>query len=150
MNIEKNKINMIASALVKVLAVECENKLSKNNADSPAVTNIKIGISFITTSLLILKGIIKTAKPNIKKMFDILLPITFPNSISVLPVKWALKEMASSGAEVPKATIVKPITVVGILKFRAKEAAPSTKKSAHLINMAKPTIDRIIINVKSK
>ena len=56
--------------------------------------------------------------------------------------------MATSGADVPKATMVKPIIVVDILKFIAMDTAPSTKKSAHLIRMMKPSTAKAILNNK--
>jgi hypothetical protein len=100
-----------------------------------------MGISFLITSFDILNGFIKTAKPKIKSIFPILLPITLPNSISVLPDKWELNDIANSGADVPKATMVKPITVVDIPKLFAKDEAPSTKISAHFISSMKPAMD---------
>jgi len=68
--------------------------------------------------------------------------------MSVLLDKCELKEIANSGADVPKATIVNPITVVGILKFFAKDEAPSTKKSAHFISIINPTTDNKMFNDK--
>ena len=50
---------------------------------------------------------------------------------------------AASGAEVPMATIVSPITIAGTLNFFAIEAAPSTNKSAPFISKKKPTIKSI-------
>jgi hypothetical protein len=65
-----------------------------------------------------------------------------------LPDRRELKEMASSGADVPKATIVRPITDAGIFKFLAKDEAPSTKKSAHFIRIKNPATDSKIFNGK--
>jgi len=121
----------------------------KNSTETPAVISSKMGISFFITSLPTLKGLIKTAKPNIRRMFETLLPITLPNIMSVLPDKCELNEMASSGADVPKATIVSPITTVGIFKFFARDDAPSTKKSAHFINTANPTTARTMFKIKA-
>lgn len=67
-----------------------------------------------------------------------LLPMTLPTSISVLPLISEEKETASSGAPVPKATIVRPTRSLLTLKFDATEEAPSTKKSAPLISKTKP------------
>ena len=133
----------------KPLVVELR-KVSKNKTDKPIVIKIKIGISFFITTFSILNGTIKTAKPKITNIFEMLLPITFPNSISAFPAKCELKEIANSGADVPNATIVKPITAVGIFKFLAKDAEPSTKKSAHLISNTNPTTDKIMFKAKAK
>ena len=50
---------------------------------------------------------------------------------------------ASSGALVPKATMVNPISIFDILKFPATADAPSTKISAPLIRMINPIINNI-------
>ena len=136
------------SALVSILIAADVNTLSKNSTAKPAVTSNKIGISFRITALLILNGIMRTAKPKITNIFEMLLPITFPNNISAFPAKCELKEIANSGADVPNATIVRPITAVGIFKFLAKDADPSTKKSAHLISSRNPTTDKIMFKAK--
>ena len=67
-------------------------------------------------------------------------PTTLPIAISVLPFILAIKLTINSGVEVPKATIVSPITILDILYFLASEADPSTKKSAPFINKTKPKI----------
>ncbi len=56
-----------------------------------------------------------------------LLPITLPSRMSVLPLIKEEKETASSGAPVPKAIIVRPIKSLLTLKFEATEEAPSTR-----------------------
>ena len=43
-------------------------------------------------------------------MFKVLLPTIFPIVISAFPLAAAVRLTAASGAEVPMATIVKPIT----------------------------------------
>ena len=47
---------------------------------------------------------------------------------------------AASGALVPKATIVRPITICGIPILSASEDEPSTKISAPFIRSTNPTI----------
>jgi len=66
--------------------------------------------------------------------------------MSAFPDRWELKEMASSGADVPKETTVSPIMVVDILKFLARLADPSTKKSAHLMSKMNPIIANPILS----
>ena len=54
-------------------------------------------------------------------------PTTLPMAISLLPFSAALKLTANSGALVPKATMVRSMTKLGIRSFFAMEDAPSTK-----------------------
>ena len=53
-------------------------------------------------------------------------------------------EIASSGALVPNAIIVNPITNLDTFKFLAVDDAPSTNISAPLINTINPTNNIII------
>lgn len=69
------------------------------------------------------------------------LPTTLANAIVPFPSATLRKEIATSGAQVPNATIVNAINILGILQRIAKEDAQSTKISLDLI---------IIINPKSK
>jgi hypothetical protein len=87
--------------------------------------------------------------PNTRRIFEILLPTTFPRAISGCPCIAACKLTSNSGAEVPKATIVSPMIPLGILKCRAmvtllstrnfplanKRINPSTKKIMVLLSM---------------
>ena len=56
------------------------------------------------------------------------------------PSNEATEFITNSGAEVPKATIVKPITRSETLFFLAKAEAPSTSQFAPKIRPAKPKI----------
>ena len=76
-----------------------------------------------------------------------LLPMTFPNTISVDPLDSACSDTANSGALVPKATMVSPIKTLDTLKFWAVDEAPSTKISAPFIKNIKPNINRNICNI---
>ena len=69
-----------------------------------------------------------------------LLPMTLPMRISVLLLMSDEKETASSGAPVPKATIVRPINSLLTLKLEAIDEAPLTSQSAPLISKMKPMI----------
>lgn len=71
-------------------------------------------------------------------MLNIFEPIIFPIAISDEPFIVDVELTNSSGIEVPIETIVNPIIISGILNFFAKLLAPSTKKSAPLINNIKP------------
>ena len=70
------------------------------------------------------------------KMFD---PTILPSEMSLFPVRPAVMETAVSGALVPIATIVRPITMEGTRRIQAMEEEPSTKKSAPLSRRRKPT-----------
>ena len=71
-----------------------------------------------------------------------LLPTTFPIEISAFPLIAALMLTAASGMDVPIATMVRPITICGILNLFAMLEAPSTKKSAPLAKNTKPRIKK--------
>ena len=80
--------------------------------------------------------------PRIRSIFAILLPKIFPIAISVLPFILAKIFTKSSGIEVPKATIVKPMTMFEIFNLLAIEAEPSTNRLAPLTKTKKPTINK--------
>ena len=67
-----------------------------------------------------------------------LLPITLPRSMSVLPFMSEVIDTASSGAPVPKATMVRPTNCFDTLKCEATDEAPDTSQSAPLIRKTKP------------
>ena len=71
-----------------------------------------------------------------------LLPTIFPIVISALPPTDDEILTAASGALVPMATIVSPITICGIPNLVAIPAAPLTNQSAPLISMAKPNANK--------
>lgn len=133
-----------ASDLETMLGVKPFIWLSKNRTTKTEVIRICRGNSFLTVFCFTVKLLIKTATPSMSRPLVMLLPITFPNTISVLPTDRAFRETANSGALVPKATMVKPISILDTLKFWAVEEAPSTKMSAPLINRTKPIINKII------
>ena len=149
MNTKKNSNNTIPSCLVKLFSPN-ENIPSAINTINKDVNNNAIGNSFLTVLFLTVKEWIRAHAPNIKKVFNIFEPITLPNIISPLLLinDWILT--ANSGALVPNATIVNPISIGLNLKFLAKDEAPSTKISAPYIRIINPTINinklTIIIN----
>ena len=104
---------------------------------------ILVFLTIFTFSILI--GLIIEATPSINNTFIMLLPITLPSTISVLLEPSALIDTANSGADVPNATIVKPINIFDTLKFCAVDDAPSTNISAPLINNTNPTINNNIL-----
>ena len=72
-------------------------------------------------------GMTSAVHPTIIRMLNMLEPTTFPIAISELPLTADMTLMTSSGAEVPKATIVRPITRSEIRKRLATAAAPSVR-----------------------
>ncbi len=103
------------------------------------VTNAVNGISTQTVDFATATGTITEVIPRIINMFKILLPKTFPTVISALPFNAAVILTAVSGALVPIATIVRPITSCGIPNFSAIPAAPSTNQSAPFTSITKPS-----------
>lgn len=131
---------MMASAREKVLMTASAKLTSSSNIISAVDISSSKGSSFETVSLLTLIGRIMAAMLISRRTLMILLPRTLPTKISVLPLISEEKETASSGAPVPNATIVRPISSLLTLKFDAMEEDPSTKKSAPLISKMNPVI----------
>jgi hypothetical protein len=80
----------------------------------------------------------RPATPRIMNKLKLLLPIIFPKTMSENPFKEAKKLTINSGADVPKATIVNPITRSGTLFFFANEEAPDTSQFAPKIRHVNP------------
>lgn len=99
------------------------------------------GISFQTVELFTVSGRMKAQIPKIRKILAILLPTTLPIARSGEPLKAAERLTVSSGADVPKLTIVRPITSGGILSRVARELAPRTRPSAPATSIARPRIN---------
>ena len=91
-----------------------------------------------------LKGVIRAAMPKIKKVLAMLLPIMFPNARSEALFSPAVTFTKNSGADVPNDTMVRPITTCDIPKRKAIDEAPSTNRSAPLINITNPITNAII------
>ena len=141
---QKNSRQIIASAREKVLMIASERLTSSNNTIRAVEIRRSRGSSLETVSLLTLMGRMIAAIPMRSKTLMILLPMTLPTKISVLPLRSDEKDTASSGAPVPKATIVRPTSSLLTLKFEATEEAPSTSQSAPLIRKMKPTTRSVI------
>ena len=91
---------------------------------------IQSGISFFNVLLVMTMGATSAVQPTIIRVLKILLPTTFPIAMSALPFKAEEILTVSSGADVPNATMVSPMTIEGIRKRLAMEAAPSVKPFA--------------------
>ena len=134
---------MIASAREKVLVMALERDVSRMRTIRAVEIRSKSGNSFDTVSFLTLMGRMTAAMPTSSSTLTMLLPMTLPIKISVLPPMSEEKDTASSGAPVPKATIVRPIRSLLTLKFEATDEAPSTSQSAPLIKSTKPIRSKI-------
>lgn len=142
----KKSTQMRPSLLVIQFSVAPEIVVSRKRKTSPTVVSRRSGSSFEMVFRLILIGLIKAATPIKSRILMMLLPMTLPRSISVLPSTIDVMETASSGAPVPKATIVRPISCFDILKLEATLDAPSTSQSAPLIKITKPPTKSKICN----
>ena len=134
----------MASAREKVLTMAPDKEVSSIRTMSAVEMSKSRGSSFETVSFLTLMGRIMAATPMSSSTLTILLPMTLPIRISVLPLISEEKETASSGAPVPKATMVRPMRSLLTLKLDATDEAPFTNQSAPLIRSAKPMISKMI------
>lgn len=91
--------------------------------------------------------------PRTNKILNILLHTTFPIAISDCLLREAIIEVTISGAEVPNATIVSPITASETQNEKAIDFAEPTNISAPTARPVKPqttkTIDFHILRVSS-
>ena len=116
---------------------------SKNSTTSDKIPN---GTSFQAVPGFTTSGRIIAAIPSTKNMLEILLPKILPIAISDDPDAAENKLITNSGAEVPKATTVRPITIGEIPNRFANEAAPFTKISPPMSKIARPMISKNIAN----
>lgn len=116
------------------------------------IKNTSIPAKIITSISKLAPGMIwlvlmqdKTQK--IKKTLKILLPVIFPATISYFPQTEANIFTISSGDDVPKDTIVRPITISGIISFFTRALDPSTGRPAPYIRGIKPESKTKWINI---
>ncbi len=77
--------------------------------------------------------------PNTMNMLKILLPITLPTASPGFPLMAATTEVASSGSDVPIATMVSPTTPSLMPAFIAIDEAPATNLSPPKISAVRPS-----------
>ena len=99
-------------------------------ASSARAERITSGISLVMMLRSIRMGENRAVTPIITRTLKILLPTTLPTAISALPLSAEMKLIVSSGAEVPKATMVRPITRSLTPHLRAMAEAPSVRALA--------------------
>ena len=73
-------------------------------------------------------GVMRADVPTTKRILKMLDPTIFPIAMSEFPFLAANMDVTSSGNEVPRATIVRPINRWLMPKCKAKLVAPSTAK----------------------
>ena len=114
------------SAAINKIPSICEISPSYDIATTNNDTPIMIGIHLLTVILLIRRGVNIAEIPITIPTLLTLLPTMFPRINSVCELKAASREAASSGVEVPYATTVKPIIILLIRSFFARETPPET------------------------
>ena len=112
---------------------------SRNIRHKINVTRMLSGISLFKISRFVLNADKKAHTPTTTNPLKIFDPTTLLMAISLLPARAALMLTEASGALVPMATMVSPITTLGTFRIWAREELPSTKKSAPLIKRTNPT-----------
>ena len=144
-----NNTQMIASPREKVLASAPAIPISRKRTTIAVEMSRSRGSSLLIVLFLILMGWMSAAIPISRRMLIILLPMTLPRSISVLPFMSEVIDTASSGAPVPKATMVRPTNCFDTLKCEATDDEPDTSQSAPLMRRTKPTTSKNICNTIS-
>ena len=145
----KNSKQIIPSEREMVLPSAFISSVSKKRTMRMVEIRSRSGSSLEIVSFLIFIGKIRAPMPISSRMLVILLPMTLPSSISVVPLMSEEMETASSGAPVPKAIMVSPINIFDTLKCEAAEEAPSINQSAPFIKMMNPTMRSIVCNIIS-
>jgi len=112
---------------MKIIPSTLESVPSHAKANNSRETNIRTGQSCLTDFAGTGMGKIRAVIARTSRILEILLPTTFPIAISGKPFKAAWILTSNSGAEVPKATTVKPMIMVGIFKRRAITTLLSTR-----------------------
>lgn len=92
------------------------------------------------------KSVIRAALHHMRRIFEIFDPIIFETKSPDSPLAEAIRLTNSSGADVPNARIVRPITIGGIQNFFATCPLPSTSISPHQMSEISPSM---IKNVES-
>ena len=93
-------------------------------------------------------GATMAATPTMSNVLKMLLPTTLPTAKSEVPFNADTMLMHSSGMEVPRATMVRPMTISGMFSRWAMATAPSVKRSAPHSTKTMPTmIKRMSITI---
>ena len=128
--IAKKQSNNSPSTLFRIFSGALSRKTSLAQTNRTTEDRMQSGISFLSVFRVMTIGANKAVQPTIISVLNILLPTTLPMAMSALPLRAEDTLTVSSGAEVPNATIVSPITMEGIRRRLATEAAPSVSPLA--------------------
>jgi len=104
------------------------------------VVAISTGNSRRTVPELMDSGAMTAVAPMISAILVMLEPIALPIASPELPCREATADTSISGAEVPKPTIVRPMSSGDTPRLRAVAAAPMTKRSAPQTRSANPAM----------
>ena len=140
MKIRKKASRTRPSIRLITFTVPPSNKMSlakKANTNEDKITR---GISLLIVPSPTFIGKTNAVQPIIIRILKILLPTTLPIAISALPLIDDSRLITNSGADVPKATIVSPITKSEIRNFFATAAEPSVSALAPTRISANPPI----------
>ena len=97
--------------MIRIRPSTNEIALSNPSSNKTIVETTTTGISIYAVDFFTTSGAIAEDNPKMIRIFKMLLPTMLPMVISALPFKQAEILTAASGALVPIATIVKPITI---------------------------------------
>ena len=115
-------------------------ELSTESSNSMTEATTAKGMSFLTVEGLMTIGATIAAQPTMSIVFMMLEPTTLPTAMSGVPFRADIKLTKNSGADVPQATMVRPMTISGTPKRRASEEAPSVRRSAPTSTNVTPII----------
>ena len=115
-----------------------DSRPSNPSASSSRLAPIMIGTSWRISWMLTTSGAISALMPRMNSTLKMLLPTTLPMAMSVLPSSTAPTLTATSGALVPKATMVSPTTSGLMPNDRASLDAPRTSTLAPMTSRIRP------------
>lgn len=130
MKMTKKQSNNKPSILFRIFSGALSRNTSLAQISKTIEESMQSGISFLSVLRVMTIGANKAVQPTIINVLKMLLPTTLPMAISALPLRAEDTLTVSSGAEVPNATMVSPITMGGMRKRLATEAAPSVNPLA--------------------
>ena len=109
------------------------------------VTSKVSGMSRFLLSAVMDTGQSRAVSPRMNRTLKMFEPRTLPTATSAFPSKAPVRLTTSSGHEVPKPTMVRPITNSLTPAFLASVDAPSTSQSAPRTISPRPTSSQIIV-----
>ena len=126
----KKQSNSKPSVVLRMFSALWSSNTSLAQINSTMEDRMQRGISLRNVFWEMTIGAKSAVQPTIIKVLKMLLPTTLPMAMSALPFRAEDMLTVSSGADVPKATMVSPITMDGIWKRLAMDAAPSVSPLA--------------------